>query len=677
MKQFRDFSLGTKFSIITAIALILMFAIVTTSIFYYQKAQLITENDERFFSQLSDLVSIIDVQRKAQEEKVTQALILEEKLIQEHGQIIETDSLLNFIYTDPKTDQKQTTQVKAWKLGSHILQGDTLIADEALRLTGCIFSIDQLSPVGYVTVTASKVPMLNNVRFTGSITNQKELVDAINSNTPYLGTTIGTISKKIITLAHKNLTTDKGSKVVLYAYSFLQDEEGIKKSILGKVYLESGYAYLMSSKGIILFHPKAPMIGMDLSKVKINKGIDGYKELMAHKEGFNKLYYFDQNGVAKYQYYTYYAPFDIFINIVLPEKELLDNKLIPLRNFLLIGSILAVIICNAVINIFLNKYSTRPIRKISANLSQLAQGKSVSIEKYKQEDEYGQIFDTMNQLIERINNASYFAKEVGKGNLNVPFLALNKEDELGNALIEMRDDIREANELEQKRKWANEGLAKFNEIIRKNANQAQELTFQVLAELVRYIDANQGAIFLIEEDDKKEPCLELTASYAYNRRKYSQQRIYMGDGLVGQVWQEGEMLYLTKIPPHYVRIGSGLGDALPTCLFVVPMKFNEEIQGIIEIASFKKMEDHEKEFVLKIMESLAAAVSVAKFNENTKKLLKESQYMMENLRSQEEEMRQNYEELQATQEEMFRREQEARVEKEELMIRIEELQSTK
>jgi hypothetical protein len=107
------------------------------------------------------------------------------------------------------------------------------------------------------------------------------------------------------------------------------------------------------------------------------------------------------------------------------------------------------------------------------------------------------------------------------------------------------------------------------------------------------------------------------------------------------------------------------------------MKFNEEIQGIIEIASFKKMEDHEKEFVLKIMESLAAAVSVAKFNENTKKLLKESQYMMENLRSQEEEMRQNYEELQATQEEMFRREQEARVEKEELMIRIEELQSTK
>lgn len=672
MKQFRDFRLGVKFSIITAVSLIIIFAIATTAIFYYQKSKLIIENDERFFSQLRDLVSIIDVQRKAQEEKVTQAIVLAEKLIQEKGQIIEKDSLIDFTYTDPKTDKKQNTKVKTWIHNNRILQGDSLLADEFLRLTGCIFSIDQASPVGYMTVTASKVPMLNNVRLVGSITNQKEIVDAINTNSSYLGTTIGTISKKIITLAHKNLSTDKGSKVVLYAYSFLQDEEGIKKSIIQKTYLETGFPYLLNGRGIVLFHPQAKAVGFDMTKAKAS--LEMLQEMNNKKEGLHKYFYIDQFGVSKYQYYTYYTSFDIFINIVLTESELLDKQLIPLRNFLLVSSIIAIILCNLVINIFINRYSTAPIKRILKNLNTLAQGKFLALENIKQQDEYGRIFNAMNQLTERLNNASNFAKEVGKGNFNAPFLALHAEDELGNALIEMRDDLKEVSEQERKRKWANEGIAKFNEIIRGNANQVQDLSFQVLSELVKYIDANQGAIFLVSEDEKKESCLDLSACYAYNRRKYIDKKLYLGDGLVGQIWQEGEMVYLTKIPANYVRIGSGLGDALPTALFIVPMKFNEEIQGVLEIASFKKMEDHECEFVIKIMESFAAAVSVAKFNENTKKLLKESQYMMENLRSQEEEMRQNYEELQATQEEMFRREQESKVEKEELMVKIEQLQ---
>jgi len=125
-----------------------------------------------------------------------------------------------------------------------------------------------------------------------------------------------------------------------------------------------------------------------------------------------------------------------------------------------------------------------------------------------------------------------------------------------------------------------------------------------------------------------------------------------------------------KVPESYAKIGSGLGEAPPNCLFIVPLIFNREIHGVLEIASFQQFAALEKEFILKIMVSLASAVSVAKFNESTKKLLQESQYMMENLRSQEEEMRQNYEELQATQEELFRREQESKEEKEELLSKI-------
>ena len=125
---------------------------------------------------------------------------------------------------------------------------------------------------------------------------------------------------------------------------------------------------------------------------------------------------------------------------------------------------------------------------------------------------------------------------------------------------------------------------------------------------------------------------------------------------MGQAYKEKDTIMLTEIPQNYHRIKSGLGDATPTTIIVVPMKYNDEIQAIIEMASFQELEQYQVDFLEKAGEYIASAIATAKNNEKTKIMLAQLQTQTEEMRAQEEELRQNMEELEATQEEMRRKE---------------------
>jgi GAF domain-containing protein len=210
----------------------------------------------------------------------------------------------------------------------------------------------------------------------------------------------------------------------------------------------------------------------------------------------------------------------------------------------------------------------------------------------------------------------------------------------------------------RKRVWSTEGLSKLTEIIRNSEQHTKELTFQSTKYLTEYLGAQQGSLFILvqDEDDENQKHLELTAAYAFDRRKFSNKKLEIGQGLVGQTYRERETLLLTEIPQDYTFIKSGLGDSTPTCLAIVPMMYNENVQALIELASFNKFESHEIEFLEKVGEYVASAISTTQNNEKTRILLEQMQQQAEEMRAQEEELRQNMEELEATQEEMRRKE---------------------
>jgi methyl-accepting chemotaxis protein len=295
-------------------------------------------------------------------------------------------------------------------------------------------------------------------------------------------------------------------------------------------------------------------------------------------------------------------------------------------------------------------------------------------------DELGQMSKALNMLVKGLTNIFNFSLEIGKGNFDTHFEPLSDEDVLGHSLLDMRNELKKAAEEESRRKtedeqrnWASQGVAMFSDILRKSTNQLDELSYNIISNLVKYTHSNQGGIYIVNDNDKDHIFIEMKASYAFDRRKFLTKQVEIGEGLVGRCYQEKEKIYLTEIPHDYIKISSGLGEDNPRALLIVPLIYNDVIYGLIEIASFSEYPQYVVEFIERIGESIAATISSTKAHIQTALLLEQSQQQAEEMSSQEEEMRQNMEELRATQEQSARREEELQREVNELRKRIKEL----
>ncbi|AHM63507.1 gaf domain protein [Flammeovirgaceae bacterium 311] len=272
--------------------------------------------------------------------------------------------------------------------------------------------------------------------------------------------------------------------------------------------------------------------------------------------------------------------------------------------------------------------------------------------------------EVINNSILNFKKASTFISEISAGNLKVDWEELNDHNQalnqqnLTGELINMREKMKQLKEEDGRRMWTTEGQARFSEIIRTHQHDLQTLCYHSLAFIVKYLRAQQGGIFVLREEEGGEKYLELTGCYAFDRKKWVDKRIEAGQGLVGQIYLEREPVMLTEIPQAYTHITSGLGDATPNCLLVVPMKYNEKVEAVIEVAGFDVYEPYQLEWLVKVGEIMASTLISIKTTETTRALLEQFKYQTEQLTSQEEELRQNMEELEATQEEMRRKEQE-------------------
>ncbi len=319
-------------------------------------------------------------------------------------------------------------------------------------------------------------------------------------------------------------------------------------------------------------------------------------------------------------------------------------------NLLMIVLVVSIVI--GILGYSLARTLTKPMVKIGKDISMLAQGTFPKLSTRIYKDELGEIDAALNRLINNTKEVAFFAESVGEGKFDTPFEVDSQQDALRNALLKMRDNLKKASDDEKIRSWMSTGNALLSEVMRKNSDSLQHLAEASIAELVSYVGANQGAFFTW--NDALE-VLKIEAAFAYDKKKYLNKAIKAGEGLVGQTYLEKQTIYLSQIPEDYTNIHSGLGKAAPSCLLIVPIQTTEKVLGVLEIASLSPLKHYEINFVETIAENIATTMQTIHINEETKRLLIESQQATELMKRQEEEMRNSFEDLISSQEEVRKR----------------------
>ena len=194
--------------------------------------------------------------------------------------------------------------------------------------------------------------------------------------------------------------------------------------------------------------------------------------------------------------------------------------------------------------------------------------------------------------------------------------------------------------------WFRSGQTELNDRMRGELETAA-LARNILSFLCRYLNVQIGTFYA-----KKDNTFRLFSSYAYVRRKNISNVYELGEGLVGQAALEKEPIIVRNVPPDYIAVTSGLGEAAPRNILIFPFIFEGEVKGVIELGAFDEFTDRQLQFIKIVSENIAIAFDSSAARQTMREMLEKTQQQARDLQQQAEELQVQSEELQAQQEEL-------------------------
>jgi CheY-like chemotaxis protein/HAMP domain-containing protein len=254
--------------------------------------------------------------------------------------------------------------------------------------------------------------------------------------------------------------------------------------------------------------------------------------------------------------------------------------------------------------------------------------------------------------------------------------ARGEVEELRDNINQMITNLRVTTDANAQQDWLNTNMARFSGMLQ-GQRDVKQVSRLIMSELTPLVGAQHGGFFMAEEPgDGGDPVLRLIASYAYRRRKGIANVFALGDGLVGQAALERKSILITQAPEDYITIGSGLGEAAPVNIVVLPVLFEDQVMAVIELASFVPYSDAHLTFLEQLSETLGVVLNTIIATMRTEELLQQSQGLTLELQSQSEELQSQRDELERTNRELEEQARSLKASEELLQQQQEELQQT-
>ncbi|WP_099068173.1 response regulator [Nostoc linckia] len=241
-----------------------------------------------------------------------------------------------------------------------------------------------------------------------------------------------------------------------------------------------------------------------------------------------------------------------------------------------------------------------------------------------------------------LRRVSQLVQKVADGDLSVNLPESDREDEIGvlkRTFNQMIANLRYTTQKNDEQNWLKSNLAEFTQMLQGQRN-LESVSRTILSNLAPLVGASAG-VFYVMDSINDEPVLKLLGSYAYQERKNLANQFRLGEGLVGQCALEKQRILLTGVPSDYIRISSGLGEAPPLNIIVLPIIFEDQVNAVIELAAFAPFKDLHLTFLEQLSEILGVFLNNIASQLQTQQLLAESVALTEELQSQQEELQQS------------------------------------
>ncbi len=286
----------------------------------------------------------------------------------------------------------------------------------------------------------------------------------------------------------------------------------------------------------------------------------------------------------------------------------------------------------AALGVVLNRQLTRPVILLDKVIRKVMKGDETALNLLDGVNRQDEIGGLISNFTEMITDNQGKVREISHKNM----------------------ELQAASRKEKERSWITTGIARFERIVMQHHNDLETLSDEFLLQLVKYTNSSQAALFIRQESEEEgHEMMQLVSCYAGDKKRFPEAEFMYGEGIIGAVWREGEPVYINDVPESYSKIRSGLGQAKPRSLFIVPVVTDQQqVEGVIEIASLYEYSEKEKELIVQAGKGLATSIATARMQKQTNSLLEQATTLAESLRANEDFLRKNMEELQNTQMEM-------------------------